>query len=104
MAGVGFVMRAKIAPAGTLTRETEREAKEPGECSTLRRRVRSGWTQAGIRLLDEEMMVWVEATIDLFVPLVWKGLELMMAAGDIFVVMALCRTDVWYSCNLISKY
>lgn len=92
-------MRAKIAPAGTFTRETEREVKEPGECSTRRRRVRSGWTQAGIRSLDEEMMVWVEATIDLFVPFVGARLELVMAAGDIFGAMALCRTGVRYFCN-----
>jgi hypothetical protein len=42
VAGVGFEMRAKIAPAGRLTRETERLAKEPGFFSTRRRRVRSG--------------------------------------------------------------
>ena len=81
---MGFVIRAKIAPAGRFTSDTERDAKEPGECSTRRRRARSGWTQAGIRLLDEEMIVWVEATIDLFVPFVDEGLELVMADGDIF--------------------
>lgn len=41
-------MRAKIEPAGSETRDMEREAKEPGFFSTRRRRVRSGWTQAGI--------------------------------------------------------
>lgn len=53
-AGVGFVMRAKTAPAGSETRETERLAKEPGLCSTLRRRVRSGVTQAGTSVVDVE--------------------------------------------------
>lgn len=47
VAGVGLVMRAKMEPAGRETRERERLAKEPGLRSTLRRRVRSGWTQAG---------------------------------------------------------
>lgn len=42
-------MRAKRAPAGRETRDTAREAKEPGVCSTRRRRERSGWAQAGIR-------------------------------------------------------
>jgi hypothetical protein len=37
-----------MAPAGRDTRETERLAKEPGLCSMRRRRVRSGWTQAGM--------------------------------------------------------
>ena len=50
-AGVGLVMRANMAPAGSETRETEREAKSPEGCSTRRRRVRSGWTQAGITSL-----------------------------------------------------
>lgn len=49
MEGVGVVMRAKRAPAGRDTRDTAREAKEPGMCSTRRRRERSGWTQAGTR-------------------------------------------------------
>jgi hypothetical protein len=96
---VGFVIRAKIAPAGRFTSDTEREAKEPGECSTRRRRARSGWTQAGIRLLDEEMIVWVEATIDLFVPFVDEGLELVMADGDILGAMAYCEMDVRSFCN-----
>ena len=42
-------MRAKRAPAGRETRDTAREAKEPGVCSTRRRRERSGWTHAGMR-------------------------------------------------------
>lgn len=42
-------MRAKRAPAERETRDTAREAKEPGVCSTQRRRERSGWTQAGMR-------------------------------------------------------
>jgi hypothetical protein len=41
-------MRAKIEPAGRETRDMERLAKEPGLRSTRRRRVRSGWTQAGM--------------------------------------------------------
>lgn len=42
VAGVGFVMRAKIEPAGRETRERERLAKEPGLRSTRRRREMSG--------------------------------------------------------------
>jgi hypothetical protein len=41
-------MRAKIAPGGRLTRETERLVKAPGFFSTRSRRARSGWTHAGI--------------------------------------------------------
>ena len=45
-------MRAKMDPAGSETREMERLAKEPGLRSTRRRRVRSGWTQAGMVELE----------------------------------------------------
>jgi hypothetical protein len=54
VAGVGEEMRAKMEPAGSETRDTERLAKEPGLRSTRRRRVRSGWTQAGMM----ELAVW----------------------------------------------
>ena len=46
--GVAVVMRAKSAPGGRSTREVEREVKEPGLCSTRRRRERLGATQGGI--------------------------------------------------------
>lgn len=77
MAGVGFVMRANTALAGRLTRETERLAKEPGLCSTLRRRVRSGCTQAGIWELEVDevdegvMMALVEDLRGWGLPFVW---------------------------------
>jgi aryl-alcohol dehydrogenase-like predicted oxidoreductase len=90
VAGVGFVMRAKMLPAGRLTRAMEREAKEPEECSTRRRRARSGWTQAGMRLLrslarveDELTVLCADAMIDFCVSLVGGGAELAVTAGDI---------------------
>lgn len=63
-------MRAKTAPGGRLTRETERLVKEPGLCSTRRRRVRSGWTQAGI---SEAPPFCVEESFVAVLPLVWGG-------------------------------
>ena len=77
-------MRAKTAPGGRLTRETEREVKEPGLCSTRRRRVRSGWTHAGIWEVAVEEGV-MTGLVDDF-PFVW-GVELgggveVTAAGD----------------------
>jgi hypothetical protein len=67
VAGVGEVMRAKMAPAGSETRDMERLAKEPGLRSTRRRRVRSGWTQAGMvelatcgRMVGGVVVVFVE--------------------------------------------
>jgi hypothetical protein len=37
-----------MACGGRVTSETARLAKEPGLCSTRRRRERSGWTHAGM--------------------------------------------------------
>lgn len=99
MAGAGFVMRAKTAPGGRLTRETEREVKAPGLCSTRRRRERSGLTQAGICEVTVEEGV-VTGLVDDF-PFVWGvvvggGVE-VTAPGDMaddeesrFVIMNLC--------------
>jgi len=76
-------MRAKTAPGRRLTRETEREVKEPGLCSTRRRRVRSGWTHAGIWEVAVEEGV-MTGLVDDF-PFVWGfvlgGVE-VTAAGD----------------------
>lgn len=92
MAGVGFVMRAKTAPGGRLTRETERLVKDPGLCSTRRRRVRSGCTHAGIcevllfeagdvtGLVVDFPLAWGVATAD-----VVEG----TAEGDMLVTMVL---------------
>lgn len=85
MAGVGLVMRAKTAPGGRLTSEIEREVKEPGLCSTRRRRERSGCTQAGICEAAVEEGV-ITGLVDDF-PFVWGvvlvggGVE-VTAAGD----------------------
>lgn len=83
-------MRANMAPAGSVTRDTEREAKDPGLCSTRRRRERSGCTHAGIfwesEDVDEDgvMMALVEdfkAEVDF--PLgTCGGADEVMAAGD----------------------
>jgi hypothetical protein len=87
VAGVGFEMRAKIEPAGRLTRDTERLAKEPGLRSTRRRRVRSGWTQAGMVELEVSGRrvggVVVVLVDDLWAPLeAGGGVEDMAAGGD----------------------
>jgi hypothetical protein len=55
-------MRQKIAPAGRDTSEMLRDAKEPGLCSTHRRRVRSGCTHAGMGELDIFVETASEAT------------------------------------------
>jgi hypothetical protein len=105
VAGVGFVMRAKTAPGGRLTRETEREVKAPGLRSTWRRRERSGLTQAGICEVTVEEGV-MTGLVDDF-PFVWGvvaggGVE-VTAAGDMaddeesrFVIMNLCVWDENY--------
>jgi hypothetical protein len=87
VAGVGFVMRAKIEPAGRLTREMERLANEPGLRSTRRRRVRSGWTQAGMMELEAlgRMVggVVVDFEEDFWVPFEADvGVGVMAAEGD----------------------
>lgn len=81
-------MRAKTAPAGRETSEMERLAKEPGRCSTRRRRVRSGWTQAGIWVLgvvDEGVMMGFadDFTDDDVFPFDDGGGVEVIAAGDI---------------------
>jgi hypothetical protein len=61
VAGVGFVMRANTAPGGRETSEMERLVKAPGFFSTRRRRLRSGWTQAGI---SEEDLAGLEVPFE----------------------------------------
>jgi hypothetical protein len=90
VAGVGFEMRAKIAPAGRLTRETERLAKDPGFFSTRRRRVRSGWTQAGIMELEVVGRIVAGVVVglaeDLWVPVeAGGGVEDMAVGGDMAI-------------------
>jgi hypothetical protein len=85
-AGVGDVMRAKMEPAGRETREMLREAKEPGFFSTRRRRVRSGWIQAGteepsvlgsrVGGVEDVPLVWA-----LVVPFEARGRGLFIAVG-----------------------
>lgn len=86
-------MRAKTALAGSETRDMEREAKEPGRCSTRRRRLRSGWTQAGMRedcgveragAEVEGVIIGLAEEIGLaFMEGEGRGTALVMAAGDI---------------------
>lgn len=91
-AGVGVLMRAKTAPAGRVTSETERLAKEPGLCSTLRSRVRSGVTQGGISVVDvlagsdegEIMDLMEDFGEESFVVEGAGGVE-VMAAGDMII-------------------
>jgi hypothetical protein len=84
------VMRAKIEPAGRLTREMERLANDPGLRSTRRRRVRSGLTQAGTVelealgrmvggvVVDLEDAFWAPFEADI-------GVGVMAAGGDMVV-------------------
>jgi hypothetical protein len=86
VAGVGFEMRAKMEPAGRVTRETERLAKEPGFFSTRRRRVRSGFTQAGTVELDVfgRMVGGVVETWDLPFE-AGGGVDDVAAGGDMLI-------------------
>jgi hypothetical protein len=83
-------MRAKIEPAGRLTRETERLANEPGLRSTWRRRVRSGWTQAGMVELEALGRMVGGVVVDLVegfcAPFdAGDGVGLIAAGGDMVV-------------------
>lgn len=96
MAGVGLVIRAKRAPAGRLTRDTDRAAKAPGRCSTRRRRVRSGFTHAGMESLrvwgraeEGAMIGLVEDMGVVFFPLEVGGAGFTMADGGILKVSRL---------------
>src|SRR5690349_1815377 len=74
-------MRAKTAPAGSETRLYEAEAKAPGRFSTRIRRVRSGFTQAGIA--SWVPLDFVEACVEGLLPLVGVGEGVVeMAEGD----------------------
>lgn len=90
-------MRAKRAPAGRETRDTAREAKEPGVCSTRRRRERSGWTQAGMRgdlgveierekVVEGVMIGFVEEMGSALVGKDGRGGAEVIAAGDMLVL------------------
>lgn len=92
MEGVGLDIRANMAPAGRSTRDIDREANEPGRCSTRRSWERSGFTQAGTALSGAlGMMVegvitgLVEELNEFFLPFVTEGIELLIAAGDMMV-------------------
>ena len=85
-------MRANTAPAGSATSEYDPLAKSPGLFSTRMRRVRSGFTHAGISSLvlevDLDGGVVVDCTDDLrevCLPLVGAGVgaSFETAMGDI---------------------
>ena len=93
-------MRAKRAPAGRETRDTAREAKEPGVCSTRRRRERSGWAQAGMRGdlgTEAEREKGVEGVVIVFVEEMGsalvgndgRGAAEVIAAGDMLILSSL---------------
>jgi hypothetical protein len=91
-------MRAKMAPAGRETRETERLAKEPGLCSMRRRRVRSGWTQAGmveLGVLGRTVggVVVLEAFVGCSLPFEVGGGVEDTAAGDMVIQRELDSKD-----------
>jgi len=90
-------MRAKRAPAGRETRDTAREAKGLGVCSTRRRRERSGWTQAGMRwdlgveierekVVEGVMIGFVEEMGSALVGNDGRGAAEVIAAGDMLVL------------------
>lgn len=86
-------MRAKMECGGRETSEMEREAKEPGLCSTRRRRVRSGRTQAGISLAGVGGKTVGGAVVEdltaFCVPLplgARGGVEVVAAGGDMVIV------------------
>ena len=93
-------MRAKRAPAGRETRDTAREAKEPGVCSTRRRCERSGWTQAGMRgdlgaeterekVVEGVMIGFVEEMGSVLVGNDGRGAAEVISAGDMLVLSSL---------------
>lgn len=84
--GVAVVMRAKSAPAGRSTSETERDVKEPGLCSTRRSCVRSGLAQAGM------------AVCCLVCEPFEGGVSVLPAGGGAFVVVAVAD-DIVYFCT-----
>ena len=64
VAGVGVVMRANSAPAGSVTSEYDPLANSPGLFSTRMRRVRSGFTHAGISSLVLKFELEEGAVVD----------------------------------------
>jgi hypothetical protein len=103
VAGVGVDMRAKMACGGRVTSETARLAKEPGLCSTRRRRERSGWTHAGmvegevcgrtVSWVEVVMMGLVEDLMGWDLPLEEGGVGEVIAAGD---MVSLGKTGIEY--------